>query len=87
MRQLLTARMLVTASVTSVTPCLTNSPVTKIQTTVWISREEMIEFILCSDIQDASDMILLKMSFIKEFMIDIALFETSKTWCNCHRTL
>lgn len=65
----------VTALVPSETACFANSPGKMRRTAVWISRDEIVDLLLYWARRDASEAILSKTSFTKEFMIDIALDE------------
>ena len=78
---------LVTAFVPSLTACFANSPGSKSRTAVWISLEEIVDFLFCSESREASDAIRSKISLTKEFMIDIAFPETPTSGWTCRRTL
>ena len=67
---------LVTALVPSETACLANSPGSKRRTAVWISRDEMVDFLFWSANLEASEAIRSKISLTKEFMMLIAFAET-----------
>jgi len=65
----------VTPFVPSEIACLANSPGRMSRTEVWISLEEMVDFLLYEASLEASEAILSKISLTKEFRIIIALFE------------
>ena len=66
---------LVTALVPSETACLANSPGRTKRTAVWISLEVMVGFLLYLANRDDSWASFSKMSFMKLFMIPMALLE------------
>jgi hypothetical protein len=78
--------ILVTAFVPSETACFANSPGRINLTAVWISREEMVDFLLYEANFDASPATRSKMSLTKEFRIDIALFEIPVSGWTCFKT-
>ena len=78
---------LVTALVPSETACLANSPGSKRRTAVWISRDEMVDFLFWRANREASDAILSKMSLTKEFMMLMALAEAPTSGWTCFKTL
>ena len=67
---------LVTALVPSETACLANSPGSKRRTAVWISRDEMVDFLFWRANREASDAILSKISLTKVFRMLMAWAET-----------
>jgi len=66
---------LVTLLVPSEIACLESSPGRISRTDVWISREEMVDFLEYEASLDASVAIRSKISLTNEFRIAIALFE------------
>jgi hypothetical protein len=70
---------LVTAFVPSEMACLESSPGKINRTEVWISRDEMVDFLLYEASLEASPAILSKISLTKELRINIALLETIET--------
>jgi len=77
---------LVTALVPSDTACLASSPGRISRTDVWISRDEMVDFLLYAASLDASVATRSKMSLTKEFKIDMARLEIPVSGCTCLRT-
>lgn len=75
-----------TALVPSDTACLASSPGRIRRTDVWISREEMVDFLLYAASLDASVATRSKMSLTKEFRIDMARFEIPVSGWTCLRT-
>ena len=78
---------LVTALVPSETACLANSPGRRRRTAVWISRDEMVDFLFWRVRREASDAIRSKMSLTNEFMMLMALDETPTSGWTCFKTL
>lgn len=66
---------LVTALVPSEIPCLESSPGRMRRTAVWISRDEMVDFLLYEASLEASDAIRSKMSCTNELRMAMALVE------------
>ena len=66
---------LVTAFVPSETACFASSPGRRRRTAVWISLDERVDFLLYLDSLEASVASLSKMSLMKEFKMDMPLFE------------
>lgn len=64
-----------------------NSPGRISLTDVWISRDEIVDFLLYAASLEASVATRSKMSFTKEFRIDIALPDIPVSGCTCLRTL
>lgn len=77
---------LVTALVPSDTACLASSPGRMSRTEVWISRDEMVDFLLYAASLDASVATRSNMSFTNEFRIDMARLEIPVSGCTCLRT-
>ena len=65
---------LATLFVPSEIPCLDSSPGRMRRTAVWISREEMVLFLLYDASLEASAAMRSKMSMTNELRIDMALF-------------
>jgi hypothetical protein len=65
----------VTDLVPSEMACLESSPGRMRRTEVWISRDEIVDFLLYDASFDASDAIRSKMSLTNELRIDMALLE------------
>ena len=78
---------LVTALVPSETACLASSPGSKSLTAVQTSLDERVCFLLYLTNLDDSEAIFSKMSWMKEFMMDIDLFEIPVSGCTCFNTL
>jgi hypothetical protein len=77
---------LVTALVPSDTACLASSPGRISRTDVWISRDEMVDFLLYAASLLASVATRSKMSLTNEFRIDMARLEMPVSGCTCLRT-
>lgn len=77
---------LVTALVPSDTACLASSPGRISRTDVWISRDEIVDFLLYAASLDASVATRSKMSFTKELRMDMARLEIPVSGCTCLRT-
>lgn len=77
---------LVTALVPSDTACLASSPGRMRRTEVWISREEMVDFLLYAASLLASVATRSKMSLTKEFKMDMARLEIPVSGWTCLRT-
>jgi len=78
---------LVTDLVPSEIACFESSPGRIRRTAVWISREEMVDFLEYAANLEASVAIRSKMSLTKEFKIAIALLEIPVSGCTCFNTL
>jgi len=78
---------LVTALVPSETACLASSPGRIKRTDVWISLDDMVDFLLYAANLDASVATRSKISLTKEFRIDIARLEIPVSGWTCLRTL
>ena len=76
-----------TAFVPSLTACLASSPGSIRRTAVWISRDDMVAFLLMVDSFPASVAMRSKMSLMKEFMIDIPFLLIPVSGCTCFSTL
>ena len=83
---LLELEYLVTAFVPSDTACLASSPGRISLTEVWISRDEMVDFLLYAASLDASVATRSKMSLTKEFRMDMARLEMPVSGWTCLRT-
>ena len=77
---------LVTALVPSETACFASSPGRISRTDVWISRDEMVDFLLYAASLDASVATRSKMSFTKELRMDMARLEIPVSGWTCLRT-
>jgi len=77
----------VTAFVPSDTACLASSPGSKSLTDVWISLDVRVARVLYLASLIASFASLSKLSFTKEFMMDMALREMPVSGCTCFSTL
>lgn len=75
-----------TALVPSETACLANSPGRISRTEVWISRDEMVDFLLYAASLEASVATRSKMSLTKEFRMDMARLEIPVSGWTCLRT-
>jgi len=78
---------LVTAFVPSDTACLASSPGRISLTDVWISLDEMVDFLLYAASLEASVATRSKISLTKEFRIDMARLEIPVSGWTCLRTL
>jgi len=78
---------LVTALVPSETACFASSPGRIRRTEVWISRDEMVDFLLYAASLEASVATRSKISLTNEFRIDMARLEIPVSGWTCLRTL
>jgi len=78
---------LVTAFVPSDTACFASSPGRISRTEVWISRDEIVDFLLYAASLDASVATRSKISLTKELRMDMARLEIPVSGWTCFRTL